>query len=131
MLKTSSFSQLMSEEEFKMVHRRSFWTVFVPLMLSQVTLCFSIKYVIPRGSLATFSCSSNVSPVWNSVKDSHHVQSLAIGDQRMTRFKDERYENFFHLCQRHKFDPTSNKYKLIQSFYLRFTNIRISLILIF
>ena len=84
----------MTEEEIKMVHRRSFLTVFLPLMLSQVTLCFSINYVFPRGSSASFSCSSNVSPVWNSVKDSQHVQSLAFGDQRMARFKDERYEKW-------------------------------------
>ena len=77
---------------------KTFSTFRSQLLCSLLIVICSAKKVVSSGSdtisfaaaVVRFSCSSVDPPIWNRIKSAFHVQSLAVGDRRKTRFNDQR-----------------------------------------
>ena len=56
----------------------------------QVDAARSEEIVVKSQNVMDISCVSNIDPIWQRIEKSDSMQGIAIGDQRMPRFKDTR-----------------------------------------
>ena len=56
----------------------------------KLSIASKSKIAILRSSIQ-LSCLSTTTPIWNRIKSLESVQSIAYGDTKTPRFKDDRY----------------------------------------
>ena len=58
--------------------------------LIKMIASLSSDLILFHESTVEISCISNINPIWQRIERTNAVQGIAIGDQRMPRFKDPR-----------------------------------------